>query len=98
MSPLNEISATLAAMPTARPRYTIMDTGRTADLLDLAQRAWPDVADRRQLLLRLAEVGGQTVAKQLDGLEQRRARQREGLARAAELVDAATLLGDRAWR
>ena len=38
-------------MPTTRPRYTVTDTGHTAELLDLAQRAWPEITDRRQLLL-----------------------------------------------
>ncbi|MBJ7329875.1 MAG: hypothetical protein JHC95_08265 [Solirubrobacteraceae bacterium] len=85
-------------MPTTRPRYTVTDTGETADLLDLAERAWPDVADRRQLLLRLTEIGGATLKAQLEELDERRARQRAGLARAPQLVDVDALLGDQAWR
>jgi hypothetical protein len=84
-------------VPTTRPRYTVTDTGHTAELLDLAQRAWPDVTDRRQLLLRLAEVGGEALEAKLAEHEQRRERQRLGLERAARLVDVDALLGDQAW-
>lgn len=85
-------------MPTTRPRYTVTDTGHTSELLDLAQRAWPDVTDRRQLLLRLTEVGGEALATQLAATERRRERQRVGLERAAQLVDVDALLNDQAWR
>jgi hypothetical protein len=84
-------------VPTTHPRYTVTDTGETAELLDLAQRAWPEISDRRQLLLRLAEAGGQALQKQLADQDARRERQRVGLARAAQLVDVDELLGDRAW-
>jgi hypothetical protein len=85
-------------MPTTRPRYTVTDTGATAELLDLAQRAWPEISDRRQLLLRLTEAGGESVRAHLADSEARHARQRVGLARAARLVDADALVGDAAWR
>jgi hypothetical protein len=85
-------------VPTTRPRYTVTDTGQTAQLLDLAQRAWPEIADRRQLLLRLTEAGGEALQAKLAEREQRRERQRLGLERAARLVDVDDLLGDRAWR
>lgn len=85
-------------MPTTRPRYTVTDTGHTSDLLDLAQRAWPDVTDRRQLLLRLTEVGGEALAATLAADDQRRERQRVGLERAARLVDVDALLSDAPWR
>ncbi len=85
-------------MPTTHPRYTVTDTGHTAELLDLAQRAWPEIADRRQLLLRLTEAGGEALEARLAEREQRRERQRLGLGRAAQLVDVDELLGDRAWR
>ena len=84
-------------MPTTRPRYTVTDTGHTAELLDLAQRAWPEVTDRRQLLLRLTEMGGETLEAKLAEHEQRRERQRLGLERSAQLVDVDALLGDQAW-
>lgn len=85
-------------MPTARPRYTVTDTGSTAELLDLAQRAWPDISDRRQLLLRLTEAGGRMLEAELADRDARRERQRAGLERADQLVDVEELLGDGAWR
>lgn len=57
-------------MPTNKPRYTVTDTGALSDLLDAAQRRWPEVTDRKQLLLRLATVGGDTIE---DASTQRRA-------------------------
>lgn len=44
-------------MPTIRPRYTVTDTGEVRELLDEAQRRWPEIRDRKQLLLRLAVAG-----------------------------------------
>lgn len=85
-------------VPTTRPRYTVTDTGTTAALLDLAQRAWPEITDRRQLLLRITETGGHALRAQLADQAARRARQRVGLERAAELVDVGELVGDQAWR
>ena len=69
-------------------------------MLDLAQRRWPEVRDRRQLLLRLVGVGADRIASELD-LEisnDRRERQRMALRRAQELVDSEALLSDVAWR
>ena len=85
-------------VPTTRPRYTVTDTGQTAELLDLAHRAWPEITDRRQLLLRLTEAGGEALQARLDEREQRRERQRLGLERAARLVHVDELLSDHAWR
>ena len=45
-------------MPTSKPRYTLTDTGELSALLDAAQRRWPEVTDRKTLLLRLAASGG----------------------------------------
>lgn len=44
-------------MPTTKPRYTVTDTGALTDQLDQAQRRWPEVQDRKELLLRLAAAG-----------------------------------------
>lgn len=87
-------------MPTTRPRYTVTDTGELSEMLDAAQRRWPDVADRRQLLLRLAATGRDAIGADVDAAERerRRARQREALGRAGTLVDADELLNDAAWR
>src|SRR4051812_12314205 len=48
--------ATLVEMPTTRPRYTFTDTGELRDMLDLAERVWPDITDRKELLYRLART------------------------------------------
>lgn len=87
-------------MPTTQPRYTVTDTGQVRDLLDLAHRRWPEIEDRRQLLLRLAAVGAERVSSELDAVEteERRRRQHEALARAPQLLDIGPLLQDDAWR
>jgi hypothetical protein len=87
-------------MPTTRPRYTVTDTGEMREMLDVAQLRWPEIADRRQLLLRLAGAGAERVSAELDAAsgKARRERQRQALARAHELVDPGTLLDDSAWR
>jgi hypothetical protein len=92
--------ATLARVPTTHPRYTVTDTGDVREMLDLAERRWPDVADRRALLLRLAAAGRAAIAPEVDAgeRERRRRRQRDALGRAGELVDTDALLADVAWR
>lgn len=50
-------------MPTTKPRYTVTDTGDLSKLLDEAQRRWPAVRDRKELLLRLAAVGGEAIGR-----------------------------------
>jgi len=87
-------------MPTTQPRYTVTDTGQLREMLDLAQRRWPEVRDRRQLLLRLADLGANRVAAELDvtASRQRRERQQAAISRAPELVDVDVLLSDAAWR
>ncbi|HSS43139.1 MAG TPA: hypothetical protein VLK37_11400 [Solirubrobacterales bacterium] len=56
-------------MPTTRPRYTLTDTGVLREQLDDAQRRWPEVRNRKELLLRLAEAGRKAIT---DEAEQRR--------------------------
>jgi hypothetical protein len=87
-------------MPTTQPRYTVTDTGEVRDMLDLAQQRWPDVHDRRRLLLRLAAAGRDAIAESVaeDARRRRRQEQREALNRAAGLVDRDALLADAAWR
>jgi hypothetical protein len=86
-------------MPTTRPRYTITDSGSTRELLDDAQRHWPEVEDRKELLLRLARTGHDSL--RLEEAEtqarRRRKRQRAALRRMGTLVDLDALLSDRAW-
>lgn len=87
-------------VPTTQPRYTITDTGSVRELLNDAQRRWPDVTDRKQLLLRLAEAGHTSLRigdEQADATR-RRERQREALRKLPGLVDTEALLTDSAWR
>lgn len=49
-------------MPTSKPRYTLTDTGDLSDLLDAAQKRWPEISDRKALLLKLAAAGSETIA------------------------------------
>lgn len=87
-------------MPTTRPRYTVTDTGPLRDLLDDAQRRWPEIESRKELLLRLAETGHHSL--HLDELEEeahrRRARQRTAIAGLQGTVDWDAIRDDQAWR
>jgi hypothetical protein len=58
-------------MPTTKPRYTVTDTGELSELLDEAQRRWPEVDDRKELLLRLAAAGREAIER--EGVERRQA-------------------------
>jgi hypothetical protein len=58
-------------MPTTKPRYTVTDTGELSELLDEAQRRWPGVGDRKELLLRLAAAGREAIER--EGSERRQA-------------------------
>lgn len=51
-------------MPTTKPRYTVTDTGEVSRLLDEAQRRWPEVTDRKALLLRLAAAGREAIEQE----------------------------------
>jgi hypothetical protein len=69
-------------------------------MLDAAQRRWPDVHDRKELLLRLTAAGSEAIAAEAAAEDRglRRQRQREALRRGHELLDADVLLTDAAWR
>jgi hypothetical protein len=58
-------------VPTTKPRYTVTDTGEVSELLDEAQRRWPEVRDRKALLLRLAAAGREAIER--EGAERRAA-------------------------
>jgi DNA-binding MarR family transcriptional regulator len=53
-------------MPTTKPRYTVTDTDEISEHLDQAQRRWPDVQDRKELLLRLAAAGRKAIEREED--------------------------------
>lgn len=52
-------------MPTTKPRYTVTDTGEVSELLDEAQRHWPGVHDRKELLLLLAAAGRDAIKRRV---------------------------------
>jgi hypothetical protein len=87
-------------MPTTHPRYTITDTGPVRALLDDAQRRWPEIVDRKKLLLRLAQTGHDSLRLGDAGAEaeQRRERQRAALAGLQRTVDWDAIRNDQAWR
>ncbi len=53
-------------MPTTRPRYTLTDTGALRAQLDKAQRHWPRVRDRKELLLKLAAAGQRAIEREAE--------------------------------
>ncbi len=69
-------------------------------MLDLAQRAWPEVSDRKQLLLLLAAAGRDALQQRLDERHhtERRAQQIDAMRRATTLLDVDLLLADAAWQ
>jgi hypothetical protein len=87
-------------MPTSHPRYTLTDTGRVREMLDAAQRQWPEVENRKELLIRLAERGSEQIGRALDEQDAvaRSRRQQAAMRRVGQLVDVDLLLADDAWR
>jgi hypothetical protein len=68
-------------VPTTKPRYTLTDTGELSEHLDQAQRRWPMVQDRKELLLKLTAEG-------------RKAIERESAERIRAVKETAGVLGD----
>jgi hypothetical protein len=87
-------------MPTTQPRYTLTDTGTLRTLLDDAQRHWPEVDGRKELLLRLAQAGHD--ALRLSDLDaeatRRRGRQADALSELRNAIDWSAISDDQAWR
>jgi len=67
------------AMPTTKPRYMVTDTGEVTEMIDAAKRRWPELLDRKALLLRLAAAGRDAI-------------EREGSERRAAVAETAGLL------
>lgn len=86
-------------MPTVHPRYTITDTGAVRDLLDDAQRQWPEIGDRKALLMRLAQAGHDALqlARSHADAQTRLRRQRSALAVLQRAVDWDAIRDDRQW-
>ena len=69
-------------VPTTRPRLMITETDEVAAALDVAAARWPEVASRRELLLRLVEQGRAVIEHERADETERR-RRRHPTARAA---------------
>ena len=69
-------------------------------LLDDAQRRWPEIEDRKELLLRLAQTGHDSLRLSELDAEADRQRQRQGatLESLRHLVDWDAIRNDQAWR
>lgn len=67
-------------------------------MLDAAERRWPEVSDRRKLLLKLAEAGAEQVAQEQESAAARHARQVAAARRIRERTDIDVLLSNEAWR
>jgi hypothetical protein len=52
------------SVPTTKPRYTLTDAGELREQLDEAQRRWPGVRDRKELLLRLTAAGREAIRRE----------------------------------
>lgn len=69
-------------------------------LLDDAQRRWPEIANRKELLLRLAQTGHESL--RLDEIDaeagRRHERQLKALAGLKRNVDWDAIRDDQAWR
>jgi hypothetical protein len=76
-------------MPTVKPLYTLTDTGELSDGLDQAQRCWPEIRDRRALLLKLVAAGAEALATEATD----RAREVDEIAAALSGVYEAGELG-----
>src|ERR1700753_1149434 len=61
----SSIGAVRTRMPTKEPRYTVTDTGELSDQLGQAQRRWPEIRDRRGLLLKLAAAGRDAIEEKV---------------------------------
>ena len=87
-------------MPTTRPRYTFTDAGAVRGLLDDAQRRWPEIESRKELLLRLAQTGHDSLSLgELDAeASRRRKRQRSAFRDLQSSVDWGAIRDDQAWR
>jgi hypothetical protein len=87
-------------VPTTRPRYTFTDTGSVQGLLDEAERRWPDVRSRKELLLRLAQAGQDSLRRSDADAEARHSHKRQTAALAALQggVDWDAIRDDQAWR
>ena len=87
-------------MPTVKPRYMVTDTGEIAEMLDAAQRAWPVVESRKELLLRLARAGLGEIAREHEAVDaaDRQVQQIAAMQDSLRALDLDVLRSDEMWR
>jgi hypothetical protein len=85
-------------VPTTQPRYSITDTGSVRALLNDAQRQWPEVGNRKELLLRLAQAGHDALGLASAEAETRRELQRSAMIDLQHTIDWNAIRDDQAWR
>lgn len=68
-------------------------------MLDAAQQRWPEIRDRKALLLQLAASGAAELEAQRaqSALAERQERQREAFDEIRGLIDVERLMSDDAW-
>lgn len=89
-------SSSSRCRPPSRATRSI-DAGHLRELLDAAAQRWPEITDRKALLLRLAEEGQPPARRRAARHRGARRRARVALERIPSLVDTERLLSDRAW-
>ncbi len=74
------------------------DTGPVRELLDDAQRHWPEIENRKELLMRLAQAGHDALGLPSAEAQTRRELQRSALIDLQRTVDWDAIGDDQAWR
>lgn len=81
--------ATLIFVPTKRPRLTVTETPEVERRLNFAASRFPALAGRRrELLLRLTELGEQALVERAEGDDPRTQAKRRILARTRAITEA----------
>lgn len=87
-------------MPTSRPRYQITDTGQVSEMIDAASLRWPELRDRKALLMQLVAAGAAQLAADVDhaAAAELRTRQLKAWEESRRLGDHELLRSDAAWK
>lgn len=80
-------SATLAPMPTTRPRHMITESEQLAHALELAGERWPEIAeDKGKLIKKMLEFSAEALRKEQNSVMAQRLSKVEELAGSLEDV------------
>ena len=87
-------------VPTTHPRYTVTDTGELRAMLDVAAKRWPEVKDRRKLLLKLTATGAERLSEEPEpeAVHDAQQRQIKALQDSLKYIDVDVLVSREAWR